>query len=58
MAETWVIQKFFVDKDAVRKRLEATEGKKPQKSKWQLRLEEAQRMQQQMAKEQAGRNRR
>ena len=58
MAETWVIQKFFVDKDAVRKKLEATEGKKPQKSKWQLRLEEAQRMQQQMAKEQANKNRR
>ena len=52
MIETFVIKKFFVDADAIRARLKATEGKKAPKSKWQLRLEEAQRMQEQMRKQQ------
>lgn len=58
MVETWVIQRFFVDKEAIRQRLIATEGKKAPKSKWQQRLEEAQRMQEQMAREQAKKGRR
>ncbi|MCR5003947.1 MAG: membrane protein insertase YidC [Bacteroidales bacterium] len=52
MIETFIIKKFFVDGDAIRARLKATEGKKAPKSKWQQRLEEAQRMQEQMRKQQ------
>lgn len=56
MIETWVIKKWFVHPEEIQAKLKATEGKKPQKSKWQLRLEEAQRMQAQMQKEQARKN--
>ena len=56
MAETWVIKKWFVHPEEIQARLKATEGKKQPKSKWQQRLEEAQRMQAQMQKEQAKKN--
>lgn len=52
MVETWVIRKWFVHPEEIRAKLKATEGKKAPKSKWQQRLEEAQRMQAQMQKEQ------
>ena len=48
MAETWVIKKWFVHPEEIMARLKASEGQKPAKSKWQLRLEEAQKMQRQM----------
>ncbi|MBO5634466.1 MAG: membrane protein insertase YidC [Bacteroidales bacterium] len=56
MVETWVIKKWFVHPEEIQARLKATEGKKQPKSKWQQRLEEAQRMQAQMQKEQAKKN--
>ena len=58
MLETWVIRKWFVNADEIRAKLKATEGKKMPKSKWQQRLEEAQRMQAQMQREQQKKGRR
>ena len=52
MLETFIIKKFFVRPEDVLARLKASEGKPQAKSKWQKRLEEAQKMQQQMLKEQ------
>lgn len=52
MGENFVIRKFCVNPDEIRARLKASEGKKQPKSKWQQRLEEAQKMQEQMRKEQ------
>ena len=56
MLETWVIKKWFVHPEEIQAKLKATEGKKQPKSKWQQRLEEAQRMQAQMQREQAKKN--
>ena len=56
MLETWIIKKWFVHPEEIQARLKATEGKKQPKSKWQQRLEEAQKMQAQMQKEQAKKN--
>ena len=50
MLETWVVKKWFVHPEEIEAKLKASEGKKQPKSKWQLRLEEAQRMQQQQQK--------
>lgn len=50
--ETVVIRKFFVHPDEILAKVHATEGKPVPKSKWQLRLEEAQKMQQQQLREQ------
>jgi len=50
MFQMWIIRKN-IDKDAIVERVKAAEGKPVPKSKWQLRLEEAQRMQQQQLKE-------
>ncbi|MBQ9185954.1 MAG: membrane protein insertase YidC [Bacteroidales bacterium] len=47
MITTWVIRKWVVKPEDVYARLKATEGKPMPKSKWQQRLEEAQKMQQQ-----------
>ena len=58
MLETWIIKKFFVRPEDVLARLKATEGKPQPKSKWQQRLEEAQKMQRQMMKEQEKKGRR
>lgn len=52
MLETVIIKKFFVKPEDVLAKLKAAEGKPVKKSKWQQRLEEAQKMQQQMLKEQ------
>ena len=52
MAMTWYIRKFVVTEDKVRAEM-ALNAKQPQKkSKWQQRLEEAQKMQEQMRKQQ------
>ncbi len=53
--ETFVIRKWVVNPDAVRAKVEASKGKPLPKSKWQQRLEEAQKMQEQQMK---NRNRR
>ena len=52
MLQTWVIKKWFVHPDQILAKLKASENKPVQKSKWQMRLEEAQKMQQQQLKEQ------
>ena len=50
MAQTWYIRKFVVTEDRVRAEMVANANKPKQKSKWQQRLEESQRMQEQMQK--------
>ena len=52
MLEIWVIRKFFVDKEAILAKVKASEGKPMPKSKWQQRLEQAQKMQEQQARAQ------
>lgn len=52
MLESWIIRKYFVHPEEIMAKLKATEGKAVPKSKWQQRLEEAQKMQQQAAKNQ------
>ena len=52
MLQTWVIRKFVVDEKKIHAQLAASAGKPLPKSKWQLRLEQAQKMQQQALKEQ------
>jgi len=56
MIETWVIKKWFVHPEEILAKLKASAGKPAPKSKFQQRLEEAQRMQQQAAREQAKKN--
>lgn len=55
MLETWIIRKYFVHPEEIMAKLKASEGKPLPKSKWQLRLEEAQKMQKQALKERQGR---
>ena len=50
MGQTWYVRKFIVTEDKVRAEMVANSNKPKQKSKWQMRLEEAQRMQEQMQK--------
>ena len=57
MFQTWFVRRYVVKPEKIHAQLAATEGKPLPKSKWQQRLEEAQRMQQQMAKEQARKRR-
>ncbi len=57
MIQTWAVRKFFVDEKKIHAQLKAAENKPAPKSKWMQRLEEAQKMQQQMAKEQAKKRR-
>ena len=52
MFQTWFVRRFMVDEKKIHAQLAASAGKPLPKSKWQLRLEEAQRMQQQALKEQ------
>ena len=52
MGQTWYVRKFIVTEDKVRAEMVANANKPKQKSKWQMRLEEAQRMQEQMQKQQ------
>ncbi|MCQ2150415.1 MAG: membrane protein insertase YidC [Bacteroidales bacterium] len=55
MIEVWVIKKYCVDPSKVLAKVEASKGKPLPKSKWQQRLEEAQKLQQQQAKQNARR---
>ena len=48
MVETWVIKKWFVHPEEILAKVKAAGDKPVQKSKWQQRLEEAQKMQRQM----------
>ena len=52
MVETWVIRKWFVHPEEIRAKLKAAESKPAPKSKWQQRLEEAQKMQRKAMEEQ------
>ena len=52
MAVTWYIRKFVVTPDKVHAEMVLNANKPKQKSKWQQRLEEAQKMQEQMQKQQ------
>ena len=52
MLISWIIKKFFVHPEEVLAKLKEAESKPVQKSKWQMRLEEAQKMQQQQLREQ------
>ena len=52
MLMTWYIRKYVVTEDKVRAAMAAAAVKPRKKSKWQMRLEEAQRMQEQMQKQQ------
>ena len=54
MGMTWYIRKFVVTEDKVRAEMAANASKPKTKSKWQQRLEEAQKMQEQMRKQQQG----
>lgn len=51
MFQIWIIRKT-VDKEAILRKVRESEGKPIPKSKWQLRLEEAQRLQEQQLKQQ------
>ena len=50
MGMTWYIRKYVVTEDKVRAEMMLNAHKPQKKSKWQMRLEEAQRMQEQMQK--------
>ena len=52
MLETWIIRKWIVKPEKVIEKLKAAENKPAPKSKWQQRLEEAQKMQREMQKQQ------
>ncbi len=55
MGMTWYIRKFVVTEEKVRNDMLLNANKPKQKSKWQQRLEEAQKMQEQMQKQQKNR---
>jgi YidC/Oxa1 family membrane protein insertase len=55
MGMTWYIRKYVVTEDKVRAAMAAAAIKPKKKSKWQMRLEEAQKMQEQMQKQQRNR---
>ena len=57
MLQTWFVRRFVVDEKKIHAQLAATEGKPLPKSKWQQRLEEAQKMQEKALKEQQKRRR-
>ena len=52
MIMTWYIRKYVVTEDKVRAEMMVNAHKPKKKSKWQMRLEEAQKMQEQMQKQQ------
>ena len=52
MLQNWILRKFFVKPDEILAKVRAAADKPVQKSKWQLRLEEAQKMQREMQKQQ------
>ena len=51
-AETYIIRKWLVNPDEIVAKVKAAEDKPAPKSKWQQRLEEAQKMQREMQKNQ------
>ena len=51
MGMTWYIRKYIVTEDKVRAEMMVNAHKPKKKSKWQMRLEEAQKMQEQMQKQ-------
>ena len=53
--QTWIIKKWFVHPEEILAKLKASEGKPLPKSKWQQRLEAAQKMQEQQMKQQKNR---
>ena len=53
MLETWVIKKWFVHPEEILAKVKAAGDKPAPKSKWQQRLEEAQKMQREMEKQKA-----
>lgn len=57
IAQTWIIRKS-IKPESVLEKVRASEGKPIAKSKWQIRLEEAQRLQEQQLKEQQKKARR
>ncbi len=57
IAQTWIIRKS-INPESVLEKVRASEGKPMAKSKWQMRLEEAQRLQEQQLKEQQKKARR
>ena len=57
IAQTWIIRKS-IKPESVLEKVRASEGKPMAKSKWQIRLEEAQRLQEQQLKEQQKKARR
>jgi len=50
--QTWIIKKYFVHPEVILAKLKESEGKPVPKSKWQQRLEAAQKMQEQQLREQ------
>ncbi len=57
MFQTWFVRRFLIDEKKIHAQIAASAGKPLPKSKWQQRLEEAQKMQQQALKEQQKRRR-
>ena len=55
MLETWIIRKWIVNPEEIVAKVKAAENKPAPKSKWQQRLEEAQKMQREMQKQQGKR---
>ena len=55
MLETWIIRKWIVKPEEIIAKVKAAENKPAPKSKWQQRLEEAQKMQREMQKQQGKR---
>ncbi len=58
MLEIWIIRKFVIKPDKVLAKVKAAEGQPQKKSKWQQRLEAAQKMQEQQMRQQQKNNRR
>ena len=50
IVQNWVIRKYFVHPEQILAKVKAAEGKPAPKSKWQMRLEEAQKMQREQQK--------
>lgn len=57
MLQNWVLRRYFVHPEELFAKIKAAEGKPVPKSKWQKRLEEAQKMQQQQLKERQNKSR-
>ena len=55
MLQNWILRKFFVKPDEILAKVKAAADKPVQKSKWQQRLEEAQKMQREMQKQKGAR---